>query len=401
MNNTHWSHVILRRPFVCLNQFFWSLALKFAKTALCHIGSTLALSLIVGLGFSLSACNKKPAEPAAKVAAPAVTAVTPPAPSPSPAPVPVPVPAASPAAPVSLMSELDWSAVPESTADIGAYPYFKAPDLLVVRGRGGSGVSKTGFTEEQDFGKLITYTGNSFYAAEGKVATLWFDMADNNKGFNQYLFDKSMDSYILGAGAKLLFKGSIPRALRDELNKTEPDATYKFMVAGTDGSDPIRFYAYKQKDKKLIIQVSSNSASSYVKFVELKDFKQSIQKYSAESMKKEIEATGKAVLNINFDADKATLKADGQTVVQQITALLKNNTGLKLSIEGHTDNTGSADHNKKLSIDRANTVMLALVADGINKSDLKSTGYGAEKPMVANDTKDNKAKNRRVELVKF
>ena len=150
-----------------------------------------------------------------------------------------------------------------------------------------------------------------------------------------------------------------------------------------------------------MLQVWSNSASAEVGVVQLEGFKQTIQAPTAASMKKDIDATGKAVLNINFDTDKATLKADGQTIVNQITALMKNNAGLKLSIEGHTDNTGSAEHNKKLSADRANTVMLALVSDGINKSDLKSAGYGAEKPMVANDTEDNKAKNRRVELVKF
>jgi len=73
---------------------------------------------------------------------------------------------------------------------------------------------------------------------------------------------------------------------------------------------------------------------------------------------------------------------------------------LKIAIEGHTDNTGDAAHNKKLSGDRAHAVMKALIGQKIDKSRLSAKGYGAERPLVANDTEDNRAKNRRVELVK-
>jgi OmpA-OmpF porin, OOP family len=362
----------------------------------------LALNIIaLGLALSLTACKKAPEKAAAPVA-PATPLATPAAPVAAPAVVTPPAaPAANPAAPATLLAELDWSTVPEASGDIGVYPYFKAPDLLVVRGKGGSGVSKTGFTEEEDFGKLITFTGSNFYPAEGRVTTLWFEMAESGKNFNQYVFDKSMDAYILSLGAKLLFKGTVPRELRDELKKTDKDAEYRYMVSGVDSSDPVRFYAFKQKEKKLMIQVSSNSAASYVKFVELKEFKQTIQKHSAEGMKKDIDATGKAIVNINFDTDKSTLKADGQDVVNQIVALLKGAPALKLSIEGHTDNTGSAERNKVLSAERSNAVMLALVSTGVDKSNLKSAGFGADKPLVANDSEENKAKNRRVELVKF
>ncbi len=351
----------------------------------------LALNIIaLGLAISLTACKKAP-EP---VAAPASAPVA------APAAAAPPAAAANPAAPATLMAELDWSTVPEATGDIGTYPYFKAPDLLMVQTESGR-LSTTGFTKEEDFGKLISYTGTNFYPAEGRVTTLWFAMAESGKNFNQYVFDKSMDAYILGLGAKLLFKGTVPRELRDELKKTDKDAEYRYMVSGVGSDDPVRFYAFKQKEKKLMIQVSSNSAASYVKFVELKEFKQTIQKYSAEGMKKDIDATGKAIVNINFDTDKSTLKADGQDVVNQIVALLKGAPALKLSIEGHTDNTGSAERNKALSAERSNAVMLALVSTGIDKGNLKSAGFGADKPLVANDSEENKAKNRRVELVKF
>ena len=118
-------------------------------------------------------------------------------------------------------------------------------------------------------------------------------------------------------------------------------------------------------------------------------------------MQKEIDAKGKAILNINFDTDKATLKPDGLKLVDEIFILLTNSPNLKLSIEGHTDNTGSVARNKQLSTDRANTVMYALAGKGIDIKRLKATGFGPEKPISTKDTDKNKAKNRRVELVKF
>lgn len=357
----------------------------------------LTLNIIaLGLAISLTACKKAP-EPVAAPAAPAS------APAAAPAVVTPPVaaaPAANPAAPASSFTNFDWNSVPESVADIGAYPYFKAPDLLVVQGEGGGGVSKTGYSKEAALGRVVLISEGGIHEAEGRLTEMTFKMAESGKSFNQYLFDKSMDSYILSVGAKLIFKGIVSSEQREALKKADPKAE-GFMVENVFGNDPVRFYAFKQKDKKMIIQVSSNSAVSYMKFVELKEFKQTIQKYSAEGMKKDIDDTGKAIVNINFDTDKSTLKADGQEVVNQIVALLKGAPALKLSIEGHTDNTGSAERNKALSAERSNAVMLALVSTGIDKGNLKSAGFGADKPLVANDSEENKAKNRRVELVKF
>jgi OOP family OmpA-OmpF porin len=353
----------------------------------------LALNIIaLGLAISLTACKKAP-EPVAAPAAPAATpaVIAPPAAA---------APAANPAAPAASFSNFDWNSVPESVADIGAYPYFKAPDLLVVQGEGGGGVSKTGYSEEAALGRVVLISDNGIHEVEGRLTKMTFKMAESGKLFNQYLFDKSMDPYILSVGAKLIYKGIVSSEQREALKKADPKAE-GFMVENVFGNDPVRFYAFKQKDKKMIIQVSSNSAVSYMKFVELKEFKQTIQKYSAEGMKKDIDATGKAIVNINFDTDKSTLKADGQDVVNQIVALLKGAPALKLSIEGHTDNTGSAERNKALSAERSSAVMLALVSTGIDKGNLKSAGFGADKPLVANDSEENKAKNRRVELVKF
>ena len=80
--------------------------------------------------------------------------------------------------------------------------------------------------------------------------------------------------------------------------------------------------------------------------------------------------------------------------------LLKENPGLKLTVEGHTDDVGSRAANEKLSRERAAAVVDALAAAGIARDRLKSAGPGPAKPLADNATSEGRARNRRVELVK-
>ena len=87
------------------------------------------------------------------------------------------------------------------------------------------------------------------------------------------------------------------------------------------------------------------------------------------------------------------------SVVDQIAELLKSSAKLKVSIEGHTDNVGTAAGNKKLSSDRAKAVLDAVSAKGIAAARMTSVGWGQDKPVADNRTEEGRAKNRRVEII--
>ncbi len=125
-----------------------------------------------------------------------------------------------------------------------------------------------------------------------------------------------------------------------------------------------------------------------------------VQEVKAGALGEEIKAKGVATLYINFDTNKAELKADGVAAVDQIAALMKSDPALKLSIEGHTDNVGAAAANKSLSAERARSVMKAVVAQGVTAARLGAKGFGAEVPVADNRIDEGRSKNRRVELVK-
>ncbi len=104
--------------------------------------------------------------------------------------------------------------------------------------------------------------------------------------------------------------------------------------------------------------------------------------------------------DILFEFGKADLKPELKENLAEIAAILKNLlTESHVIIEGHTDNVGSAAANKKLSEQRASAVLQYLSERGVDKKRLKSVGYGLEKPVADNNTKEGQAKNRRVELV--
>jgi len=102
--------------------------------------------------------------------------------------------------------------------------------------------------------------------------------------------------------------------------------------------------------------------------------------------------------NIFFEFAQSNLLPDSYSELQRLLAYLVKNNTVKIEISGHTDNQGSEAYNQKLSMERAKTVYRFLIDHGIDANRLSYKGYGKEKPIVPNDTEENRAKNRRTEI---
>src|SRR5947209_4887276 len=121
----------------------------------------------------------------------------------------------------------------------------------------------------------------------------------------------------------------------------------------------------------------------------------------ASSIADELSKSGHVALyGIHFETGKATILPDSETVLSEIAKMLQQNADVKVSVEGHTDNVGSAASNQALSEKRAQAVVAWLTSHGIAASRLAAKGWGSSKPVEDNTTEDGRAKNRRVELVK-
>ena len=102
--------------------------------------------------------------------------------------------------------------------------------------------------------------------------------------------------------------------------------------------------------------------------------------------------------NITFRTGSADLNGSFYNVLNSVVLVLKEFDKTLCSVEGHTDSTGKADFNQKLSEDRASAVANYLASQGIAGNRLSSAGYGPNRPIADNKTDAGRQQNRRVEL---
>jgi len=104
------------------------------------------------------------------------------------------------------------------------------------------------------------------------------------------------------------------------------------------------------------------------------------------------------IQGINFKTKSADITKDSFKVLDGALQVLTDYPDIKLEIGGHTDNVGKAEFNMELSQKRADSVKAYFVGKGIASERLTAVGYGMDKPLTANKTKEDKAKNRRTEF---
>jgi len=103
--------------------------------------------------------------------------------------------------------------------------------------------------------------------------------------------------------------------------------------------------------------------------------------------------------DILFETGRADLTPDLKTSLAKIAGILLVFKNSLVVVEGHTDNVGSEEYNQTLSEHRAENVMNFLIEQGVSESRLSAIGYGLSRPIADNETKEGRAKNRRVDLI--
>jgi outer membrane protein OmpA-like peptidoglycan-associated protein len=102
---------------------------------------------------------------------------------------------------------------------------------------------------------------------------------------------------------------------------------------------------------------------------------------------------------INFDFDSSAIGPASRPVLEEAAAILRQNPGVQVQVQGFTDSVGSPEYNQALSVRRAEAVYRYLVNLGVDPRRLSVEGFGETRPIADNDTAAGRAQNRRVELV--
>ncbi len=102
---------------------------------------------------------------------------------------------------------------------------------------------------------------------------------------------------------------------------------------------------------------------------------------------------------VQFETGTAVLRPESDAVLGQVARILVEHPELELlEVQGHTDDTGPRDLNRRLGQDRADSVVVWLAMHGVARERLSPKGYGADKPLADNGTEEGRTKNRRVEF---
>ena len=103
--------------------------------------------------------------------------------------------------------------------------------------------------------------------------------------------------------------------------------------------------------------------------------------------------------DVNFEFNSAELTSEAKSILDSAVATINSNPSDSISVEGHTDSTGSDAYNSQLSQRRANSVADYLAAHGVSASRLNAVGKGESYPVASNDTSEGRSQNRRVEIL--
>ncbi|HUR67233.1 MAG TPA: OmpA family protein [Chitinophagaceae bacterium] len=115
----------------------------------------------------------------------------------------------------------------------------------------------------------------------------------------------------------------------------------------------------------------------------------------SEEVKKRVNIAAK---NILFETGKAKLRTSSFKGLNDVAQIMKDNPGMSLAVDGHTDNVGTEEYNQTLSDNRAAAVKTYLVSKGVEESRITATGHGELEPIADNKTAAGRQKNRRSEM---
>jgi OmpA-OmpF porin, OOP family len=298
----------------------------------------------------------------------------------------------------TVAADFDVSSVPPTTASLPPFPFFKDPEGLENELKGPDAV--------KSFDRHYFIAGGKLVTQEGREALFQYNLGNSpaEHHYSELEFVRNYQNAVAALGGREISSVQLtPEVIAAAGGR---DSIEKYWAAASPAVPEAEHHTFliRTADKEYWIHVSAGAiipSMGFVAVLEKQGMKSSLGFLDAAAMKKELEAKGHVTLYINFDTDKATLRPDAQPIIAEVNKLLTSDDSLKLSIEGHTDNSGAAEHNRTLATARARSVLGALVGLGVDPSRLASKGFGPDKPIADNSTDEGRAKNRRVELVKI
>src|SRR5690606_29379654 len=297
---------------------------------------------------------------------------------------------AAPASPED--AGFDIRSVPVSDVALGDCPYLRLPAGYVYQDE-----------DAYDYERIPFWTGDRIEWVEGRLfgGRIIGDKAQG-KEFSLLEYQRNMQAAIRQAGGHGIAQGRIPAEFHDAVEEADPGLEARLYSAmGNTFGEPVETFVLRRADRDIWIPGGGYANGGSLRVVETVPLEITAGLLDVCELKRQIDADGRVAIDVNFAIDSADILPDSQPQIDQVLALLRGDPSLRLSIDGHTDATGDAAHNLRLSEARARSVLAALTAQGIEASRLEAKGHGQSQPVADNATDEGRARNRRVELVRL
>lgn len=287
----------------------------------------------------------------------------------------------------------DLNSVPLSQAKLPAFPFLDYPEKL-----------EAGYRTDRkpQFDEVHVVAGKELRRVEGVV--LMRSFPHTTVGLSALESMRNYENLIKSlGGVKVNQLMPADAEFRRLYPESQESLEKKTRVLGlNNGGAHYQMYLVRTPGKNIWLGLGTydDGLGTWLLSVEEKAFEQTVGLTKAEEMAQGLKQSGEVALYLAFDTDSAAIKPESQPVVAEMAKLLKADPALRLKVEGHTDNQGTADRNLTLSASRAQAVVQALVAQGIDAKRLQPAGMGQQRPIGDNATEEGRAKNRRVMLVK-
>ena len=248
-------------------------------------------------------------------------------------------------------------------------------------------------SEEDEIGLFVSTDGKDAYFSS-RYGGVW----------NIYTFELYKEAR---PKPVVLVKGELKKAdgepVKDatiEITYANSDRVEQVKVNGDDGKYAAIIHVDEDQPEDVMVTVKKEGHAFDSKLIRKEDVASSTYIKETDMEVRKIEVGVPYTINdILYATNSAELNNHSKFILRQFSRFLKENPGIKVSIQGHTDDVGDDTKNMELSDQRAKGVKDYLVSLGISASRLKSKGYGETKPRVPNDSESNRAKNRRTDFV--
>jgi outer membrane protein OmpA-like peptidoglycan-associated protein len=259
------------------------------------------------------------------------------------------------------------------------------------------------WTEPKNIGYPINSEDDElglFVSIDGKTAYFSSRLGGNWNIYSFELYEEARPKSVA------ILKGE----LKDESGKPVSDATIEIAYEGSDevtevkvNGDDGKYAAIVKTDVKqdVMVTVKKEGHAFDSKLIAKEEFKAEEVKIDGKDLSVKELKVGEAytINDILYATNSSVLSAKSKFILKGFARFLKENEGITVMIQGHTDDVGDDQKNLILSEDRAKGVKDYLVSLGIDKARLTAKGFGETQPKVANDSEASRAMNRRTDFV--